>query len=483
VFYKDEIEVSQGIYLFPTGLDPVINRELFEYQIFSQIYEPLLSLDNDYKTILPCLAESWSISEDNLIYEFQLKSNVFFHNGNFLTAEDVKASFFRQMKIQHRSPILGIIESIDILDSLSFQIKLKHPYAPFLYTLASPSGVMIISKEALEKYGENIGKNPVGTGPFMLDQWKQDRFIKLRSFSKYREKSDIEVVKFILPDDTQQSENMFKNGELDIHYTVASHWLDRLKWLGMVRYVVQEPLSTVFIGFNMNNIPVKNRSIREAILYALNTERTVYITNRGNAISAKGPLPPIYSGFDDLVQTKYNPEMSRSLLKREGYKNGLSLNLYAFEPTFSRQTRIEIIKSQLSKVGITINKKLFYKWEGFTTAIDSNECHLFLEGYSSEFIGDPGNFLYTLFHSSSPYNRFNFSDKKVDQLLENAFQEESQEKRHEMYRLIVTQVLEAIPAVFESHIKSHFAYNSKKIKSLLVNPYEFIYFHRLETYE
>ena len=142
-----------------------------------------------------------------------------------------------------------------------------------------------------------------------------------------------------------------------------------------------------------------------------------------------------------------------------------------------------MIEAQLEKVGIKLTTKFFSDWELFINALKSKDCHLFLQGYGSELIGDPGNFLYALFHSNSPTNHFNYTNKNVDRLLEQAFQEMDAEKRHETYRSVVKIILEDTPAIFESHIKSHFAYNSEKIKSLVVSPYDFIYFHRLETYE
>ncbi len=170
-------------------------------------------------------------------------------------------------------------------------------------------------------------------------------------------------------------------------------------------------------------------------------------------------------------------------MRDAGYKNGLSLNLYVFLQTYSRQIKFEILKSQLAKVGINLNTRFFNEWEIFADALEKKECHLFLDGYGSELIGDPGNFLYALFHSTSPYNRINYNDEHVDYLLEQAFQEADEQKRHQIYRSIVKIILNDAPAVYDSHVKSIFAYNSKKIKSLVVNPYEFIYFHRLETYE
>jgi peptide/nickel transport system substrate-binding protein len=481
--FENGKEITQGLYFFPDGLDPAKNTEFFEYQIFSQIYEPLLTLDDDYKTLLPCLADSWSVSENILEYTFQLRPDVQFHDGSMLTADVVQHSFMRQIHLRSDYPLFSIIDTIRSTGPLTIQIKLRHPYFPFLYSLASPNGLLVISQQALDRYGNNIDKHPVGTGPFYLDKWQEKKYITLHAFSEYRKKSTIDKITFILPDSTSQSVLLFKSGEIDILYMVAAQWLDRLKWLGRIEYFVQKPLDTIYLGFNLDNNPVNKIAIRKAILMAIDIKKSVIITNRGNAIPAEGPLPPIFKGFNDLKQERYNPKSAEMLIKEAGYINGLSLNLYVFSPAYSRQMKTELIKSQLAKIGITLITKFFNEWKSFADALVDENCHLFLDGYGSELIGDPGNFLYALFHSKSPYNRVNYYNKKTDYLLEQAFQEADEQKRHQIYRSIVKIILEDTPAVYDSHIKSHFAYNSKKIKSLVVNPYDFIYFHRLETYE
>jgi peptide/nickel transport system substrate-binding protein len=295
--FDDNKEITQGLNFFPSGLDPAKNTEFYEYQIFSQIYESLLRLDNDYYTLLPCLAETWSISKDNLEYIFHLRPDVLFHDGSKLTAEAAQISFMRQIQLRPDYPLFNIIDTIRSIGPLTLQIELKHPYLPFLYSLASPNGLLIISQKALEKYGNDIDKNPVGTGPFLLDQLKEKKYITLRAFSEYREKSTLDKITFILPDSISQSEVLFKNGDLDILYLVAAQWLDRLKWLGRIEYFVQKPLNTIYLGFNLNNDPVNHIAIRKAIIMAIDIKKSVLSTNRGNALPAKGPLPPIYKGF------------------------------------------------------------------------------------------------------------------------------------------------------------------------------------------
>jgi peptide/nickel transport system substrate-binding protein len=478
-----EHEVTLGIDIFPSGLDPARNFNLFEYQIYSQIYEPLLTLDNDYKTLKPCLAESWSVSKDHLTYTFQLRPDVLFHDRTSLTAEVVQYAFSRQIRLRPDYPLFNLIESIRAVDTLTVEIILKHPYSPFLYTLSSPYGLLVVSKKALEKYGDRFDRHPSGSGPFYLDEWVEKDYITLGAFSDYREENRIDKIRFVHPENTSDPELLFKEGELDILYMVSGFWLDRLKWLGSVEYHVQKSLNTLFIGFNLDNDPVNNILIRRAILKAIDLKKTVLLTNRGNAIAAVGPLAPVYSGFDDLRQEEYDLDGAKKLLAAAGYNNGLSLNFYISEFIQRRKTNIEIIKSQLSKIGISLDLKYYNSMESHQNALRSENCHLFLDGYGAELIGDPGNFLYALFYSQSPNNWTIYQNKRVDSLLEQSFQEAEDITRHEIYREIVKLVLNDIPAIFYAHIKSHFAYNTKKIKSLAVSPYEIIYYHRLRFNE
>jgi peptide/nickel transport system substrate-binding protein len=476
-------EIIQEIDFFPSGLDPAKDIGYSEYQILSQIYEPLLTLKNDYKTLIPCLANNWSLSEDNITYTFQLLSDVNFHDGSKLTAEAVRISFMYQVKERQNYLPYAIIDTILSLTPQTLQIKLKHPFEPFLYFLASPTGLLVISKTALEKYGQRIDKNPVGTGPFYLNEWLENDFITLNAYSNYRETSKVKRIKFIPYKNANKSYELLSLGKLDIMYMVDANWLDRFQWTGKIEFYVKEPLNTHYIGFNLLNYPVNINEVRKAILSAIDIKNTVLKGNRGNAIPAINPLPPIYRGFDDIKQSDFNPQRSREYLTEAGFGSGLKLNLYVWSPAYSRQMKVELIESQLEKVGIFLKPLFFHDPEAFNEAIKTNECHLFLGGYGIDYLGDPWDLLYALFHSNSNYNQLNYKNSEFDNLLDTAIKEMNNEKQHELYRSIIKLILEDTPAIFDSHVKSHFAYNINKIKSLRVNPYDYIYFHRLETYE
>jgi peptide/nickel transport system substrate-binding protein len=223
-----------------------------------------------------------------------------------------------------------------------------------------------------------------------------------------------------------------------------------------------------------------NPLIRRAVLLSIDRKKVTMIANRGNAVVADGPLPPIYQGFDDLQQESLNREKARHLLEEAGYKNGLVLNLYVPAYAFSRNIKIELIRSELKKSGINLEPFYFENADSYRSAIVKDTCHLFFDGYGSEIIGDPGNFLYMLFYSSSNYNWCGYHNEITDQMLNQSLSENDEQKRHLIYRKILQIVLRDVPSVFISHVKSHFAYNTEKIKSLAASPYEYIYYNRLK---
>jgi peptide/nickel transport system substrate-binding protein len=150
---------------------------------------------------------------------------------------------------------------------------------------------------------------------------------------------------------------------------------------------------------------------------------------------------------------------------------------------FTRQTIIEMIRSELGKMGISLDVKLFNNWEEHDRAIKSDSAQMFIDSYGSDVLGDAHDFLYSLFHSKSAINSLHYARDNVDQWLDAACREADEQVRQEIYEKVVQQVLQDVPAVFLFHVKPHFAYNRRKIKKMVVNPYQIIQFHRLELYE
>lgn len=473
-----------GINNFPNGLDPGKNFDVHEIQIYSQVYETLVKLEEDGHKVIPCLAKKWKVSEDGKLFTFYLQPNVYFHDNSLLNAEIVKYSFDRQLELNGSSPLLNMIDTVEVTDSSSFSIRLKYPYALFLYNLTSPTTYVAISKNALKKYGNDIAFHPIGTGPFYLKKWEPKKTISLNTFKNYwKSKNNINKIIFEYYDNLVQREKSLQQDEVDVLNTISGYSIDRLKWLGTIDYKVFNPINVIYLGFNNNDELLKNIFIRKAILRSINIPKLVLNLLRGNSLVSKGPLPPSLHNYNEIKQEIYNIRESKKMLKQAGYDKGLRLKFYFPKHAITRQTIIELLKSNLSKIGISLDVKMFNSWEDFNEACRSDSSQLFISGWASDVVGDPENFLYSLFYSKSEFNSFNYKNIQVDLWLDQARREFDRNKREILYKKIVEQILEDTPAVFLYHVKEHFAYNTNKIKSLPVDPYGIIQYHKVELNE
>jgi peptide/nickel transport system substrate-binding protein len=472
--------LNYGIQNAPNGLDPVKDSEMDAEQIYSQIYETLVCLDFDGERIQPKLAREWSVNKDYTLFTFQLRSGIKFHDGTKLTAEAAKNSYLRQIRLNNDSPLFNQIESINVKDSLSIEIKMKSPAPIFLYNLTSPLSLIAISNKLLNNSNSEIAYHPIGTGPYKFDGWDDHKFIRLSQFDDYwDQKSKIKNIYFKFFDSKFEREEALINNKVDLLYGITGFNVDRLKWLGKIDYKLVSPYSTSFLGFNLNDPILKNKKFRKAILHCINIPSLVLNFLRGNSIIAKGPLPPSLYNYDTVSQDSFNLDQARKLLGESGIKGKLKFKLFYPKEAFVRYAIPEYIKANLAKIGISSDLIPYDTWEEHNIACKSNGAQLFISGWASDVLGDPENFLYSLFYSISESNYFHYNNPKVDHWLDEAAREPNREERNKVYQKIVNTILDDIPAVFLYHPRPHIAYNKEKIKYLPVNPYGIIQFNRI----
>lgn len=470
--FTDGSLISEGFEQLPNSLDPSGPLTVEAVKINNSLFESLVELDKDHQRIKPCLAEKWIVSENQQNYTFTLKKGILFHDFSRVDAKAVTYSFLRQIERNQDSPLFSMIDTVESIDSLSLIIKLKYPYAPFLYALCSPLGLKAVSFQALQAYGEEIGHHPVGSGPFKLSRWKRNKEITLSPFKHYRQSvGNINQISFELYNNSTRLDDIFQGGKLDIIFLVPGYYIDRLKWLGVVDYQVAPPTSTIFIGFNNKTPPFNIREVRLAVSYALNLEKMVSGIFRGNSVAARGPLPPVLFDYEEAAPHIYNLEKSRQLMKRAGYPEGFTAKFYYLDRFRARNTIFEAIRHDLDNVGIHVQMIPFYSWEEEISASQSDSSQMFWIGWGSDMLGDAGNFLYSLFYSRSPYNIFHYENDQVDRWLEESRREPDLDKRQDLYRRIIDRIREDVPLISMYHVIQIYAYNRHKIRDLPLDPY------------
>src|SRR5262245_57012045 len=309
----------------------------------------------------PDLAESWTLSPDGSVWTFKLRKGVQFHKGfGELTAEDVKFSFERQM---NRTPgtrfgvNLEVIKAIEIVDPHTVQIALKAFDPIFLLRMVGYQQGYIVSKKAVEKFGDQYKWNPVGTGPFSFDRHSPREKVVLKAFDKFaggRPQID-EVQWFDVPEDATKLIGLEK-GTFDLLYpeAVTADFADQVKKMGAV-IDRRGPGSQERFYINMTKPPFDDIRVRRAFMHAIDRKaikETLYPGDLGRVASSC--LPDGYFGHIPMSFPEYNPEKARKLLAEAGLPNGFTIKNYFISKSFFYPKVLTLTQEQLRKVGIIL---------------------------------------------------------------------------------------------------------------------------------
>jgi len=435
----------------PVSLNPHGANDGPSIKVWTQMHDNLIQLNEDME-IVPGLAHDWE-QIDDLTWEFRLNQGVLFHNGQELTAEDVKFSLERLIDPEISAPgafIVDFIESVEIIDQYTVQITTEEPFAPILNHLAHPVAV-ILNQDAVEEAGDDYGTlKVVGTGPFKFVEWSTGEYVLLERFDDYfGENAKVETLRIRpIVEDTVRSIEL-ETGGVDIAYSIAPPDEERLKEIESITLKPYESLSSLYVGINAEKEPLNNIKVRKALNYAINSDDILDFIYGGQGVRAKGPLSPnIFAHNPDLYQYEFNPDRARELLEEAGYGDGFELTLYTTDDPLFRQSS-EIVQDNLSQIGIDVEVETRTLGD-FLEVTAQGEHDLFVLTWGT-ITGDADYGLYPLFHSSqfgSPGNRTFYANDRVDELLEEGRTVADQSRRKEVYYEAQEIIVEEAPWVF-----------------------------------
>ena len=431
------------------GLDPHIVTAFSSFRRLDLLYNTLVKLDYNFN-IVPDLADSWEIP-DSLTYIFHLKKGVKFHNGRELTADDVKFSLERILDPKTVSPgrsYIIPISNIESIDQYTIRIKLSSPLASFLDGLASKNCAIVL-KEEVEKYG-NLQRNVGGTGPFKLEEWVPDNYMKLVRNPSYFEKEFpyLDAVIFrVIPEQTSLLAGI-KSGSLDMAtINEGSIILQAKKDPNLV--VMQVPgLNLRTFGFNNTREPFSDVKVREAIALAIDRDEIVNAAEFGMA-QPSGPLAASVKkwakSLEELPFSKQNLKKARELLVEAGYPDGFSFNIVTSSTYEGGLAVAQVIQSQLKKVGLRPELEVV-EWGIYIDRWVKRDFDSMVElrGGSPE----PDRFLYRSLHSTGGVNNWLFKDEEVDKLLDEGRKLIKFEDRKPIYDKLQVLLSEKVPVIF-----------------------------------
>ncbi len=434
-----------------SSLDPQSEMSLAMYGVARNIYSTLVRLGYEGDlNVHPDLAESWDISEDGKVYTFHLRPGVKFHTGQEVTAEDVKFTFERLYDPELASPaqmfgvyIVGAmdkaegkvdqVDGIKVIDDYTIEFTLSEPYGAFLAELVTPS-LGILSKEEVEKWGDDYAVHPSGTGPFKLADWVRGEKLVLEANEDYYEgRPALDGVEIIIIEDEATGILKFENGEIDA-YELPSADLERLSadpnWKDQILRV--PALDTYYYQLNNFSPPLDDVRVRKAIAHAIDRQAILdTIIKTGQPASTV--LPPGMPCYNpDIAEYEYDPEKAKELLKEAGYEDGFTLSCVQR----SQSDIVDAIVAQLAEVGITVEQEMVER-SAFWDIVYKGQTDCFYLSWWADF-ADPHNFFSYIWRSApeTEESKNMYVNAKMDELIDEAAVTTDMDKRCELYHEI-----------------------------------------------
>ena len=471
----DGMTGERNVLRFGTGVDVTIldphnwktARDLLAINL---IYEGLATFDTQLK-VVPVLATSWQIVDEKT-WRFNLRKGVKFTDGTPFNAEAAKTNFDRMAKAPRAKGVFGIIESVKIEDEYTIIIKTKTPFVPFINNLCHPIGTMI-SPEAIKKYGTKIGQNPVGTGKFMLKEWRPKEKMVLARNEKYWGKKPKLTEVIIRPIPEEGTRTMaFESSDLDIVSDPAPHRIVQFKKNNNIRVITEPAARVVWLGFNLKDKTLANLKLRQAIAHALNRGELVNYVAEGLAINAPAWIPEIVMKFNKKYNYDLNLKKAKELLKEAGYSNGLTLKLWTPEGRYLKDKQIaEAIQAQLSKIGIK-TQLVVKEWAAYLDGVFRKEQQLYIWGWAFQ-VGDPDAMLRENFFSKSAYNCTGYDNPAYDKMLDKAVSTFNADSRKKLYGEIQQMLIDDVVGCPIYHSENIYAL-WKRVKNFKSHPLEVV---------
>ncbi|PYE43533.1 peptide/nickel transport system substrate-binding protein/oligopeptide transport system substrate-binding protein [Rhizobium sp. PP-F2F-G20b] len=362
ITYKDDIAT----------LDPAIGYDWVNWSMIKSLYSRLMDYKSGTPELVPSLAETFEVSPDGLTYTFKLRKGVKFSNGRDVVASDVKYSIERAVNPKTQGPGAGFfgaikgfdtlsggtsetLEGIEVPDDATVVFHLSRPDATFLHVLAINSA-SVVPKEAVEAAAGDFGKNPVGSGTFVLKEWVIGQRLVFERNPTYFVKNMPHIDSFTVEVGQEPLVALLRlqKGEVDI----AGDGIPPAKFLeirnapeGADMIVDGEQLHTGYVTLNTKVKPFDDLKVRQAVNMAINKERITRILN-GRATPANQVLPPLMPGYDkNYTGYVYDVAKAKALLAEAGLADGFETILYSTNT--DPQPRIaQAIQQDLAAIGV-----------------------------------------------------------------------------------------------------------------------------------
>ncbi|MGQ0549849.1 MAG: ABC transporter substrate-binding protein [Armatimonadota bacterium] len=465
-----------------SSLSPDDDAPSVHWVITTQLHNALIE-GNEFNVLEKVLAESYEVSRDGLRYTFKLRKGVKFHDGSELTADDVKYTYEWYMNPANAANGAINFKSVDKVetpDKYTVVVRMKEPFAPFLVNTAS---TFIYSAKYHGRIGEKAYKSqPMGSGPFKLREWRPAEYTIVEAFDgHFRGRPNIDQFRQDVVPEASVRSIALRTGTSD-----SATWPllaeDNLAFEANPNYTVFRTSSEGVNHFPINNkLPqLSDKRVRQAMMHAIDRQRLIDDVFRGTAVIADSIYPPSMRTWYDRTLKKYpyDQARARSLLEEAGWRMGpgnvrvkdgqrLSFTITVITGDRARRPEAEIAQQDLAQVGIDV-RIVERPVATILTQLPKGEldASLFNWTYNSGALEpDPQSTLKT----GGVRNFAQFSNQRMDQLLDEGLREVDVKKRQRIYSEVQKIFVEEVPILYIMYW-DWFNVFSRRIKGLPAKP-------------
>ncbi|WP_369788406.1 ABC transporter substrate-binding protein SapA [Rouxiella sp. WC2420] len=466
----------------------------------AQLYDRLLDVDPYTYRLIPELAQSWEVLDNGATYRFHLRKDVPFQTTPWFTptrmmnADDVVFSTERVIdENNHYHSVNGsdypyfdslqfskTVKSVKKIDDYTVEFKLNNPDASFLWHLATHYAPILSAEYAdkLQKSGneEQIDRQPVGTGPFQLADFRAGQYVRLARNGQYW-KGVPRMQQVVIDMGVGGTGRLSKllTGECDVLAYPAASQLSILRDDPRLRLTLRPGMNVAYLAFNTSKPPLDDVRVREAVALAINNQRLMQSIYYGTAETAASVLPRASWAYDSNAKvTEYNPEKARQILESLGKKN---MTLHLWVPIVSQSYNpsplktAELIQADLGQIGI---KVIIVPVEGrFQEARLMEMNHdLTLSGWSTD-SNDPDSFFRPVLSCAAIHSQTNYAhwcSPEFDGLLHQALLSQQLSQRIDYYQqaqAILEKQLPVLPLASSLRLQAY----RYDIKGLVLSPF------------
>lgn len=418
-----KVGISQDL----DSLDPHKAVAAGTKEVLFNIYEGLVKPDKD-GNLVEAVASSYSVSDDAKVYTFTLRDGVKFHNGNAVTADDVKYSIDRCADTSNGDPLVSaysIIESVNILDEKTVEIRLTESNTEFLAYMTTA----IIPKDY-----DKLETEPAGTGPFKyVSRSPQENVILEKNEDYWGEKAHLDKVEFKIVADADMLVTNLKGGSIDMAMRLTSSQAAELT----EGFHIEEGTMNLVQALYLNNDvePLNNEKVRQALCYAVNPDEIMDMMADGKGVRIGTSMYPGLKKYYDEEYTDYykqDYEKAKELLKEAGYPDGFDLEITVSSADQPHVDTAQVIAEELKNIGVNVTIKPI-EWEAWLEDVYANR------DYQSTVVGvDASNLsaraMLERFTSDASGNFINFKDDEYDKVFKEAITAADETEQIRLYK-------------------------------------------------